>query len=84
MWGNPGHLSEMARKIRGKESDLKNVILPGEFQVLVANTNVEDYTYDGVDHGGERVAEEVRSQSSTKPLDPLISYARDSSRRIPR
>ena len=63
MWGNPGHLSEMARKIRGKESDLKNVILPGEFQVLVANTNVEDYTYDGVDHGGERVAEEVRSRT---------------------
>ena len=74
----------MARKIRGKESDLKNVILPGEFQVLVANTNVEDYTYDGVDHGGERVAEEVCSQNSTKPLDPLISYARDPSRRIPR
>jgi len=53
----------MARKIRRKESDLKNVALPGEFQVLVANTNVEDYTYDGADHGGERVAEEVRCQT---------------------
>lgn len=50
----------MARKIRGKESEATNILLPGEFQVLVANTNVEEYTYDGVDHGGERVAEEVR------------------------
>ena len=31
-----------------------------EFHVLVATTNVDNYTYDGVDHGGERVAEEVR------------------------
>ena len=59
MWGNPEHLAEVARKIRGKESDSKNVI-PGEFHVLVANTNSDHYTYDGVDHGGERVAEEVR------------------------
>ena len=58
MWGNPGHLTEMARKIRGKWSDAKNGF-PGEFHLLVANTNVDNYTYDGVDHGGERVAEEV-------------------------
>ena len=58
MWGNPGHLSEMARKIRGKGSDAKNVP-SGGFHVLVANTNIDEYTYDGVDHGGERVAEEV-------------------------
>lgn len=58
MWGNPGHLAEMARKIRRKGSDAKNA-LHDEFHVLVANTNVDNYTYDGVDHGGERVAEEV-------------------------
>ena len=58
MWGNPEHLTEMARKIRGKWSDAKDS-LPGEFHVLVATTNMDDYTYDGVDHGGERVAEEV-------------------------
>ena len=55
----------MARKIRVKGRDAEN-LLPGEFQVLVANTNVEDYTYDGVDHGGERVAEEVRFQHRTR------------------
>jgi len=34
--------------------------LPTEFYVLLATTNVDNYTYDGVDHGGERVADEVR------------------------
>ena len=33
--------------------------LSGEFNLLVATTNTDNYTYDGVDHGGERVAEEV-------------------------
>ena len=59
MWGNPGHLTEMRRKIRGKWSGIEHNF-PEEFRVLVANTNVEEYTYDGVDNGGERVAEEVR------------------------
>ncbi|KAF9650470.1 DUF676-domain-containing protein [Thelephora ganbajun] len=58
MWGNPGHLTEMGRKIRGTWLDMKDSF-PGEFCVLLANTNADDYTYDGVDHGGERVAEEV-------------------------
>lgn len=77
MWGNPGHLTEMARKIRGKWSDAKSS-LPGGFHVLVANTNVDDYTYDGVDHGGERVAEEVRLpilvdlMHTTRSLNPTI------------
>jgi hypothetical protein len=59
MWGNPNHLDEMAQKIRMKWSDMRDS-LPGEFYVLLATTNVDNYTYDGVDHGGERVAEEVR------------------------
>ena len=59
MWGNPEHLSEMARTIREKWLDMKNS-RSDEFHVLVATTNVDNYTYDGVDHGGERVAEEVR------------------------
>lgn len=59
MWGNPGHLDEMARKIRAKWSGVKNS-QDGKFHVLLATTNVDNYTYDGVDHGGERVADEVR------------------------
>ena len=59
MWGNPGHLNEMRRKIRMKWTETRSS-LPSEFYVLVATTNVDNYTYDGVDHGGERVADEVR------------------------
>lgn len=59
MWGNPGHLDEMARKIRRQWSDVRNS-LSSEFYLLVATANTDEYTYDGVDNGGERVAEEVR------------------------
>ena len=61
MWGNPAHLSEMARKIRStrrKHSEEDSGL--DDFHLLVATTNVDNYTYDGVDHGGERVADEVR------------------------
>jgi hypothetical protein len=30
-----------------------------ELRVLVAETNAEEFTYDGIDNGGERVAKEV-------------------------
>lgn len=58
MWGNPGHLDEMRRKIRMKWSETRSS-LPTEFYALLATTNVDNYTYDGVDHGGERVADEI-------------------------
>lgn len=78
MWGNPDHLAEMARQIRRKVSDVKRS-LSGEFRVLVANTNIENYTYDGVDHGGERVAEEVRFPT----LDSLIPCGRSNRSILP-
>ncbi|KAI0676040.1 DUF676-domain-containing protein [Trametes maxima] len=61
MWGNPVHLAEMKRVVeerRGQPSSEKG---PGgeQLRVLVAETNKEDGTYDGIDWGGERVAEEV-------------------------
>ncbi|KAJ6518780.1 DUF676-domain-containing protein [Mycena sanguinolenta] len=52
MWGNPGHLAELNRII-------KETIRDPSFHVLVAETNKEDSTYDGIDWGGERVAEEI-------------------------
>ena len=57
MWGHPGHLAEMARIMeerRGAETS-DGVLL----KVLLAETNRDDATYDGVDWGGERVAQEV-------------------------
>ena len=61
MWGNPGHLAELRRimeETRCQESSKKG---PGgeKLHILVAETNRDDGTYDGIDWGGERVAEEV-------------------------
>lgn len=59
MWGNPRHLSEMERIVRERRGQE-----PGpdgeELHILVAKSNEESSTYDGIDWGGERVAEEVR------------------------
>ncbi|KAJ7180653.1 DUF676-domain-containing protein [Mycena filopes] len=47
MWGNPGHLSELNRIV--KET--------------VADPSLhDDSTYDGIDWGGERVAEEIAAE----------------------
>lgn len=63
MWGNPNHLAEMDRvynEVRGQED-----AVPGpngeRLHTLVAQTNRDSSTYDGMDWGGERVAEEVRA-----------------------
>ncbi|KAJ3892558.1 putative serine esterase-domain-containing protein [Lentinula edodes] len=50
MWGNPGHLAEMERIVKEVQPEL---------HVLLAETNKEDSTYDGIDWGGERVAQEI-------------------------
>lgn len=64
MWGHPEQFKEMVRKIEYKKWVRSSEGGPGNridyFHLLVATTNVYDYTYDGVDHGGERIAEEVR------------------------
>lgn len=57
MWGSPVHLSELNRIVQETHSDpsAEGVGL----RVLVAETNREESTYDGIDWGGERVAKEV-------------------------
>ncbi|KAF7356616.1 DUF676-domain-containing protein [Mycena venus] len=52
MWGNPGHLAELNRIA-------KETIPDPNLHILLAETNKEDSTYDGIDWGGERVAEEI-------------------------
>ncbi|GJE90954.1 putative lipase [Phanerochaete sordida] len=58
MWGNPDHLAEMDRIIREQRASE-----PGpsgeQLVTLAAKSNAEGSTYDGIDWGGERVAEEV-------------------------
>ncbi|KAG6894941.1 hypothetical protein C0992_003848 [Termitomyces sp. T32_za158] len=56
MWGNPGHLSELKRIIT---ETYASSLDDNQIEVLVAQTNSENSTYDGIDWGGERVAQEV-------------------------
>ena len=61
MWGSPSHLASAARviqEVKGGKERLGDAGAP-DLHVLVAVTNAEDHTYDGIDNGGERVAEEV-------------------------
>jgi len=58
MWGNPAHLDEAARIIREKAASRQNSEHL-EFEVLVAQANQEGSTYDGIDWGGERIADEI-------------------------
>ena len=59
MWGNPGHLAELYRIAQDTHS------LPSEdgtkLEILLAETNREEGTYDGIDWGGERVAKDRKS-----------------------
>ncbi|KAG2011830.1 lipid particle protein [Coprinopsis cinerea AmutBmut pab1-1] len=62
MWGYPGHLAELSRVAQETHS------LPAadgtRLEVLLAETNREDSTYDGIDWGGERVAKEIYDKVS--------------------
>jgi hypothetical protein len=57
MWGNPGHLAELARIVREMHSEPADD--GTQLHVLVAETNSDESTYDGIDWGGERVAQEI-------------------------
>ncbi|ETW79058.1 Esterase/lipase/thioesterase [Heterobasidion irregulare TC 32-1] len=57
MWGNPTHLAEMYRiiqEVKGKSNDVSS-----RLHVLLAEANKDAHTYDGIDWGGERVAQEI-------------------------
>lgn len=59
MWGNPAHLAELNRVITETYATPSSDGI--ELQVLLAEKNREESTYDGIDWGGERVAQEVFS-----------------------
>lgn len=64
MWGSPENLTEMKRIIEEMRCEpSKNDPSGPEIASLVAATNQSTSTYDGIDWGGERVAQEVRSLS---------------------
>ena len=68
MWGNPGHLNELARIARETHAGLSSD--GTRLQLLVAETTKEDSTYDGLDWCGERVAKEVGSEIDAPIINP--------------
>ncbi|KAL8917883.1 MAG: hypothetical protein Q9208_007706 [Pyrenodesmia sp. 3 TL-2023] len=54
LWGNPSHLSYLAKALREKHPEDK-------LNILVAKSNSGSYTYDGIETGGERVTQEIET-----------------------
>ncbi len=52
LWGNPGHLEYMSSALRDKHSE-------DSLHILVATTNSNNNTYDGIEVGAERVTHET-------------------------
>ena len=55
LWGNPKHLSYVATALRQKYAE-------DRLHILVATSNSDTFTYDGIDVGGERVAQEIEDE----------------------
>jgi len=55
LWGNPEHLKYVSTTLGERFPEDK-------LHILVAKRNAGSFTYDGVDTGGERVAEEVEGK----------------------
>lgn len=74
MWGNPDHLAEMHRIITEQYSSDADPDI--QLDVLLAQTNRDKSTYDGIDWGGERIAEEI--------LTRVEDIERDGTRKVTR
>lgn len=57
MWGNPSHLASMHRIM--EQTHVQQSPDGTNLHVMLAETNKDESTYDGIDWGGERVASEV-------------------------
>lgn len=55
LWGNPGHLRQVARYVRERYDETK-------LHILVAERNSGSFTYDGIELGGERVCHEIEEE----------------------
>ncbi|KAF8578210.1 DUF676-domain-containing protein [Ramaria rubella] len=79
LWGNPDHLAELARVVRAKyPTSASSDICDPEIalDILVAKSNAENCTYDGVDWGAERVADEVRARLKSIEADGSCKVTR--------
>ncbi|CAK4033492.1 related to lipase serine esterase [Lecanosticta acicola] len=57
LWGNPNHLTYLRDTLRKQYSE-------DELHILVAKSNSDNQTYDGVEVGGERIVNEVEQELS--------------------
>ena len=55
LWGNPNHLEAMAKSLRAKHPE-------ESLHILVAKRNSGNFTYDGIERGGERVCQEIEEE----------------------
>ncbi|KAK0728421.1 putative serine esterase-domain-containing protein [Lasiosphaeria miniovina] len=55
LWGNPNHLTYVAKTLREKHPRDK-------VHILVAKRNSGSFTYDGIELGGERVCREIEEE----------------------
>ena len=56
-WGNPNHLRMMGKFLREKYT-------ADNFHILVAKSNSGNYTYDGIELGGELICQEIEDEIS--------------------
>lgn len=54
LWGNPSHLNHLRDTLRDQ--------YPDDLHILVPKSNSDNQTYDGVEVGGERIANEVEQR----------------------
>ncbi|KFA61404.1 hypothetical protein S40285_03593 [Stachybotrys chlorohalonatus IBT 40285] len=55
LWGNPTHLTNIAKSLRAQNS-------ADQLWLLLAKTNTGNFTYDGIERGGERVCAEIEEE----------------------
>lgn len=55
LWGNPSHLNHIRDRLRQQYS-------ADQLHILVAKTNADNHTYDGIEVGGERIVYEVEQE----------------------
>ncbi|GAP85883.1 putative lipid particle protein [Rosellinia necatrix] len=55
LWGNPNHMNQVAKAIRAAHSE-------DELYLLLAKRNSGNFTYDGIELGGERVCVEIEEE----------------------
>ena len=57
LWGNPSHLDQVAAALKERHGE--------NIHILCAKENSGNFTYDGIELGGERLAHEIEDTLDT-------------------